>query len=154
MPRRLFILLTFISLAIPAVVAHLQAAPTIINKPDSQISTSPLDAVAISTDGTLIVSGGRDNVVRLWNAASSDLRGQMLGHTAWVTRVAISADKRMIASGSQDTTVRLWDAATFSLRATLVHHSGSVTGVAFSPDGHLLASGSSDETVRLWGVTK
>ncbi|MBA3874261.1 MAG: hypothetical protein H0X30_34460, partial [Anaerolineae bacterium] len=66
MPRRFIILFTFISLALPAMVAHLQATPVVISKPDHQITSSPLDAVAISTDGTLIVSGGRDNVVRLW----------------------------------------------------------------------------------------
>lgn len=147
MSRRLIILLLCFGLALPGMVANLQAAPTIIQNADSQISTSPLDAVAISADGKLIVSGGRDNIVRLWNAATGDLRGQMLGHTAWVTRVTISSDNRTIASGSQDSTVRLWDATTFALKATLTHHSGSVTGVAFSPDGRLLATTGLDSLI-------
>ncbi len=139
MKRGFVILLLSICLAFPGTVARLQTTPTLIQNPDHQITTSPLDAVAISTDGTLIVSGGRDNVVRLWNA-TGELRGQMLGHTGWVTRVAISTDKHTIASGSQDNTVRLWDAAAFTPRAVLSHHTGSVTGVAFSPDGQLLAT--------------
>lgn len=124
-------------------VAHAQATPLILTTPDSQIITTPLDAVTISQNGTLIVSGGRDNIVRLWNP-TGEIRGQMLGHTAWVTRVAITPDGRTIASGSQDNTVRLWDASIFSLRTTLTHHTGSVTGVAFSPDGRLLATTSLD----------
>jgi len=140
MSRRLLVLLLCLTLAFPGTIARLQTAHTVIENPDHHINTSPLDAVAISSDGTLIVSGGRDNIVRLWDAATGDLRGQMLGHTAWVTRVAISSDGRTIVSGSQDTTVRLWDTKTFALRATLAHHNRSVTGVAFSPDGRLLAT--------------
>lgn len=144
--RLIIVLLVCFSLALPGAVALLQTVPT-ITAPDHQISTSPLDAVTISRDGALIVSGGRDNIVRLWNADTGDLRGQLLGHTAWVTRVAITNDGRTIASGSQDSTVRLWDAATLTLRATLAHHTGSVTGIAFSPDGRLLATTGLDSLI-------
>lgn len=139
MTRR-FRLLLVISLAfVLPEIARSQAAPLVITTPDRQISTPPLDAVAISGDGTLLVSGGRDNIVRLWNS-SGELRGQMLGHTGWVTRVAITPDELTIASGGQDNTVRLWDATTFAPRAALTHHTGSVTGVTFSPDGRLLTT--------------
>ncbi len=112
-----------------------------------QITTNPLDAVALSADGTLLVSGGRDNLVQLWNPLTGDLRGILVGHTAWVTRVAISPDGSRIASASQDTTVRLWDVRTLSPLATLTQHTGSVTGVDFSPDGRLLATVSLDGTI-------
>lgn len=138
--RRLIFLLVLIGLALPTLTARLQSTPVLIQTPDHLIPTTPLDAVAISHDGSLIVSGGRDNIVRLWNTSTGDLRGQMLGHTAWVTKVAINNDNRVIASSSQDTTVRLWDALTFAPRAVLNHHSGSVTSVAFSPDGRMLAT--------------
>jgi len=143
MLRRFVPLLISLTLALPLLVARSQAAPITLTTPDSQIPTSPLDAVAISRDGALLVSGGRDNIVRLWNA-SGELIGQFIGHTAWVTRVALSPDNLTVASGSQDNTVRLWDVATLTPRAVLTHHTGSVTGVAFSPDGRLLATTSLD----------
>lgn len=143
MSRRFILLLTCLTLALPVLVAHSQATPLTLTTPDSQIVTTPLDAIAISYDGNLLVSGGRDNIVRLWNT-SGELRGQMLAHTAWVTRVAITPDGNTIASSSQDSTVRLWDTTTFAPHATLTHHTGSVTGVTFSPDGRLLATTSLD----------
>lgn len=142
MTRRLLMLFALLMLIRPAAFTRAQT-PLNIQQPDAQILTSPLDAVAINADGTLMVSGGRDNIVRLWSSSGA-LRGQLLGHSAWVTRVALTPDSRLIASGSQDNTVRLWEVSSLSLRTTFTHHTGSVTGVAFSPDGRLLATTSLD----------
>jgi LPXTG-site transpeptidase (sortase) family protein len=130
-------------------IAFLLSVPLFTVRAQAQITSSPLDAVALSADETLLVSGGRDNAVRLWNPLNGELRGMLTGHTAWVTRVAISPDGSRIASASQDTTVRLWDVRTLSPLATLTQHTGSVTGVDFSPDGHLLATVSLDGTIWL-----
>lgn len=129
-----------LAIALPA-VAQESAAPLL------RISASPLDAIAWTPDGTRLVGGGRDNLVRLWDATTGAQIAMLAGHTGWVTRVAVSPDGSMIASGSQDTTVRLWDAANFTQIAALTHHTGSITGVAFSPDGLLLATTSLDGTI-------
>ncbi len=152
MLRRFILLLIGLALTIPDGFIRSQAAPSLINNPDIQITTAPLDAVAINHNGTLLVSGGRDNIVRLWNA-TGELRGQMLGHTGWVTRVTMTHDGRTIASGSQDNTVRLWDASTFAPRAALTHHTGSVTGIAFSADDRLLATTSLDGLIWIGEVS-
>jgi LPXTG-site transpeptidase (sortase) family protein len=113
----------------------------------SQIFTGPLDAVAFSPDGRLIASGGRDNLVRLWDAASGVNLAQMTGHTNWVTRIAFSPDGTKLISGSNDSTVRLWDVANYALLQTFTQHTAPVTGVAFSPDGLLMASGGMDGNI-------
>jgi LPXTG-site transpeptidase (sortase) family protein len=120
--------------------------------PLNQIFTGPLDAVAFSVDGHLIASGGRDNLVRLWDAATGINLAQMSGHTNWVTRIAFSPDGTRLISGSNDSTVRLWDVNNYALLQTFTQHTAPVTGVAFSPDGLLMASGSMDGAIWIADV--
>jgi hypothetical protein len=64
-------------------------------------------AVRFTPDNSVVVSGGDDRTVRLWDAASGDLR-QTLKHNNVVTSVAMSADNETLASGGVDKIIRLW----------------------------------------------
>ncbi len=107
-------------------------------------------SVAFSPDGKMIVSGGMDGTVRLWDRAGNPLGAPLKGHKDYVLSVAFSPDGETIVSGGSDGTVRLWDCAGNALLAPLTGHKGSVSSVAFSPDGQTIVSGGMDGTVRLW----
>jgi WD40 repeat protein len=109
-------------------------------------------AVAISRDGTRIVSGSYDSTLRLWDARTGAPIGEPLkGHSGTVRSVAFSPDGARIVSGSSDNTLRLWDARTGApIGEPLRGHSKGVSSVAFSPDGARIVSGSGDNTLRLW----
>ena len=113
---------------------------------------SPVNSIAFNPDGSLLASGSRDNVVRLWIPDAETLQATLHGHTASVLSVAFSSDGSLLASGSADGTIRIWNPHTETLQATLHGHTASVLSVAFSSDGSLLASGSADGTVRLWNL--
>jgi roadblock/LC7 domain-containing protein len=123
-----------------------------------QVPNGPTLSAAFSPDGSLLVTGHNDTIVRLWDITTGGLRGLLRGHMQPVWAVAFSPDGRLVASASgnpatnEDSTVRLWDVPTRTQIAVLQGHSGAVTSVAFSPDGKLLASGSTDNSVRLWDV--
>jgi WD40 repeat protein len=110
--------------------------------------TEPIYSVALTRDGTRVVSGSGDKTVRIWNVDTGKVQ-VLSGHTGQITNVALSPDNRKVASGSTDGTVRLWDLASGDQRE-LRGHTREVFRVAFSPDSKRLASGSSDQTIRVW----
>jgi WD40 repeat protein len=58
-----------------------------------------------------IASGGRDRLVRLWDAATGEELVRLPGHSDYVYSLAFSPDGKTLVSSSGDTTLRLWDTA-------------------------------------------
>ncbi len=110
--------------------------------------THYVTCVALSEDGSTLVSGSFDNTVKVWDARTGECRATLQGHTSFVFSVAISGDGTTVVSGSWDNTVKVWDARTGVCRATLQGHIGSVYSVALSGDGSTVVSGSFDESVK------
>jgi WD40 repeat protein len=71
--------------------------------------TDVVNAVAVSPDGSLLVSASDDLTIRFWSTATGVQIGEPLeGHTAPVGTVAFSPDGTRVVSGSDDKSVRLW----------------------------------------------
>jgi WD40 repeat protein len=111
-------------------------------------------SVAFSPDGQKIVSGSRDNTLRLWDASNGEQIGQPLtGHVDAVYSVAFSPDGKWIISGGDDKTLRLWDISTEQLSQPWYGHTKAVWSVVFNRDGTKIVSSSSDKTLRLWDAS-
>ncbi len=111
---------------------------------------APVTAVAFSPDGSMMVSGSEDHMVRVWHLATSRLMRRLHGHSSAVSAVAFSPDGGTIASASNDRTVRLWDARSGRTLRVLQGHIYHVYALAFDPQGQWLATASWDRTVQLW----
>ena len=72
--------------------------------------TFPVDSVAFSPDGKRLVSGSRDDTVKVWDAQTGQEALSLKGHTNTVSSVAFSPDGKRIVSGSWDKTVKVWGA--------------------------------------------
>jgi WD40 repeat protein len=115
-------------------------------------SDSRIRSVAFSQDGTRVVSGSFDNIIRIWDIDGSEIQ-TLRGHDGWVNSVDLTPDGTRIVSGSQDMTIRIWDVMSgIEALPVLKGHSGAVLSVAFSADGARIASGSSDTTIRVWSA--
>ena len=112
--------------------------------------TGDVTAVAFSTDGTTLASGGTDNIVRLWDVGTKQHRAALTGHRDSVTALAFSKNNAMLVSGSVDDTIQLWNTSTGRHLDTFEGYENDVEVLAFSPDGAILASGDADDIVRLW----
>jgi len=118
------------------------------------ISVSSIIAVAISPDGSRIISGSTDseNSLRIWDTNSGNVIDSLSENSQEITAVAFSPDGTQFATGSTDGRVQLWDVQTGKILTDLTGHTGQINSVAYSLDGDLLASGSDDQTVRIWNI--
>jgi WD40 repeat protein/tRNA A-37 threonylcarbamoyl transferase component Bud32 len=113
--------------------------------------TNWIHSLAFSPDSKLLVSGGIDTTVLLWDADKGELLRSLEGNRGVINFVAFSPDGKTVAVSSADRIVRLWDAGTGMVKHE-GEHEAAVFGLAFSPDGTMLATSSGDKTVRLWQV--
>ena len=124
-----------------------------------------VNSIAYSPNGRWLATGGEgqvpidedspglDGELKIWEAATGELRHSLWGHSGAINTVIFSPDSNRLASGSEDQTVKLWAAEFGQEVLTLRGHNNAVHGVSFSPDGHSLASVALDQTVRIWNAT-
>jgi WD40 repeat protein len=120
-------------------------------------SMGPVQAVAISRDGTQCVTGGGDRfggTARLWDAHTGRLLGEMK-HGRAVCSAAFSPDGARLLTGTRgvfEGEAQLWDLATCEPRGGPLVSGLEIYTAAFSPDGAVAAVGGQDRAVRLWDV--
>ena len=112
---------------------------------------SVLWSLALSPDGRELAAGTDDFGIRLWETATGQPRGTLVGHSLEVRALAYSGDGRFLASGGGDRTIRLWATATGREVARL-EAPAPVTGLAFAPGDQRLASSGEDGTALVWDL--
>jgi len=114
-----------------------------------------VNSVAFSPDGKILVSGGWDDTVRLWDVENGKELHKLAAHKAMVGHVVFSPDGQILASrGGLDGTVCLWDPATGNLLRKLTGLSNinpwrfnHDLALAISPDSKTLATTARKEIV-------
>ncbi|KAG9087166.1 hypothetical protein FS749_003131 [Ceratobasidium sp. UAMH 11750] len=100
--------------------------------------------------GAIVVSGGCDREVRVWDLTTGACLYALRGHTSTIRCLKVLDSRPVAVSGSRDTTVRVWDIARGRQIHVLQGHTDSVRCIEVS--GNLAVSGSYDTTCRLWDV--
>jgi len=121
-------------------------------------STYPVTSVCFNDNSTQIISGGIDNVVKIWDMRQNGVMMRMAGHQDTVTGLRLSPDGSFVLSNSMDNTVRIWDIRAFApqdrcLKVFLgVQHNfeKNLLKCSWSPDGRYISAGSADRFVYVW----
>ncbi|KAI4197445.1 MAG: hypothetical protein LQ348_002164 [Seirophora lacunosa] len=95
----------------------------------------------------ILVSGGCDRDVRVWDMATGASVHTLRGHTSTVRCLKMST-ARIAISGSRDTTLRVWDLVSGTCTSVLMGHQASVRCLEIH--GDLVVSGSYDTTAKIW----
>ena len=112
-------------------------------------------AVAFVSGGRTLATTGADGLVRLWDAATGEMRSSARRSADKLLCVALSPDGKILGVGGNDGFVVLLDASTLAERRRFFAHADGVQAIAFSPDGKTLATASGPwERVRARGEIK
>ncbi len=126
--------------------------------PPSLVSTTAAHegfarALAVSPDGTLVVTVGNDNKAKVWNTADGSLITELVGHESHVYNLAFHPSGEYLVTGDLKGVLKQWRVGTWEfvrdLNADVIYKYdegfladvGGVRGICFSPDGTRLAVG-------------
>ncbi|KAH9815555.1 hypothetical protein DFH28DRAFT_968297 [Melampsora americana] len=99
---------------------------------------------------SLVVSGGCDRDVRVWEVETGRCLHVLAGHSSTIRCMKVLEGRPIAISGSRDSTLRVWDIEQGVQKHLLVGHTLSVRAVEVH--GNRAVSGSYDNTCRLWDV--
>ncbi|MFD3593691.1 TIR domain-containing protein [Nocardia sp. NPDC058640] len=105
--------------------------------------------IAFDATGSLLVVGGIDGMLTLWDPSTCAAIGKLTGHTGRVYTLAFHPSRNVLASGDTDGMLRVWDMDTGELLYAPTEHSAAIYWLSFDPSGELLASGDSAGLVCL-----
>ena len=114
--------------------------------------TAPILAVAASSSGRFVATGGADKRLIVWSSADLTPLRVFTQHRDAVTSLAFRRSTNQLYSASKDRTVKTWSLDELAYVETLFGHQDEVVDVAALAREQCISVGARDRTARLWKV--
>ncbi len=105
--------------------------------------------LCVTVTGRYIISGSRDNTVRIWEFATGRALSILEEHKNYVYSVAVNSNGKYLFSGSMDKTIKVWDLKDFSVSQTLYGHINTVCCI-LPGHGNTIFTSSWDKFIKIW----
>ncbi len=109
----------------------------------------PVYGVAVTHDGSTVVSCSTDQTVRVWDTLAGQQKFQLNGHVGAIHAVALSPDETFAVTSGADGTLRLWDIVGGRQLKQLITYDATMYSIAVHPQGALIAAAGADRKVHL-----
>ncbi|SOV03164.1 probable PRP19 - non-snRNP spliceosome component required for DNA repair [Ustilago sp. UG-2017a] len=148
--------------------AEVQSLPSMHHAKPAGVS-----CLTLSADGNVLVTGGNDKNVQVYDRKQDQVLATLKGHTKRVTRVAVTGTSDApigseaaseettlpdyVVSASEDGKVKVWapsgakgaKAQVYALSSTINAHKGEVTGLDIHPSGAFFGTAGRDGTLTV-----
>jgi len=106
-------------------------------------------SIDISVDSSILVSGGKDSTVVLWDFKEGLLL-KSLKCDGIITAACVSPNSQYIAYGGSNNNVSVYDITNNKIINKFSEHSDDITSISFSPDGNYIATSSGDKLIHIY----
>ncbi|HXG12116.1 MAG TPA: PQQ-binding-like beta-propeller repeat protein [Gemmataceae bacterium] len=114
-------------------------------------SSAAVRGLALTPNGSHILTAGADKTVKLWNIASGANERTFGGAAEPLNAVAVSRNGALVAAGGAERRVRIHNFAD-GKELTVLQAPGVVRRLAFSPNNQTLAAACEDGSLPTWNV--
>ena len=105
-----------------------------------------------ATEGSLVVGGGDNGEIEIWNGQTGEFVRRIEGHKGAVRALAMSNSGKWLVSGGKEG-VKVWQPETGQLKYTLPEAQASVRAVAISPDEETFISSDRSGNIIAWQIS-
>ncbi|CAG8616957.1 706_t:CDS:2, partial [Ambispora leptoticha] len=111
-------------------------------------------ALAVSSDGKYLASGGADKKINIWSVQDNTLVTCFKQHKESITGLAFRKGSNQLYSASNDRSIKLWNVDEKGYIETLFGHQDQITAIDTLSRERCVTVGGRDRTCRLWKIVE